>query len=270
LLDSDTKKIEQADYELLCAAVREAGAVAMQFFGNNPKSWAKADKQPVSEADIAVNAFLAKTLRPARPDYGWLSEENEDDLSRLTCQYVWLVDPIDGTRAFLQSKPEFTISVALVEKGRPILGAVYNPAQNAFFHAARGQGTKYNGQTATISKQTELENCHMCAYAPTFANPAWPQKWPPMQVQNPNSVAYRLALVANGTFDAMMSLNSKHDWDIAAGDLLIHEAGGRMQGADRQELIYNRQDTLHSRFVAGTPALVDELAGRIKQRFSFS
>ena len=127
-----------ADRNQLMSAVREAGALALRYFGNAPRSQIKSDGTSVSEADFAVDALLKERLAGAGRQYGWLSEESEDDLIRLDQSRIWVVDPIDGTRAFLKNKPEWTISAALVENGRSLLAAVFNPATEEFFHAARG------------------------------------------------------------------------------------------------------------------------------------
>src|ERR1700687_2946560 len=132
------------DQALLMAAVREAGAIAMRHFGTPVNTWEKAGGTPVSDADIAVNQHLQRRLGGARPDYGWLSEETEDDETRLTHRKVWVVDPIDGTRAFLQGVPHFCHAVALVEDGRPVLAALFNPAVDEFYEAIAGQGARLN------------------------------------------------------------------------------------------------------------------------------
>ena len=201
------------DYALLVATVREAGSLAMQYFQTDVKVWEKEGGTPVSDADIAVNTLIQRRLGEARPDYGWLSEETADDPARLDRRRVWVVDPIDGTRAFLQGVPHFCHAVALVEDGRPIAAALYNPAAAEFYEAAAGQGAKLNGQPIHVSDRHEIAGCRMAAFAPLFRHPAWREAWPKMDIIQRDSVAYRLALVASGVADAALGLNAKYDWD---------------------------------------------------------
>jgi|TARA_R100000322_G_scaffold103946_11_gene66099 myo-inositol-1(or 4)-monophosphatase len=255
-----------ADFALLKEAVREAGKVAMRFFGTDHKQWSKAhDNTPVTEADIEVNNLLHARLAGARPDYGWLSEETEDDSSRLTSQRVWVVDPIDGTRAFAKGRPHFVISVALVEEGRPVLGVLFNPATDEFFEAEAGRGAKLNGRPIHVSDCSRIEGCRMIAFAPMFKHPAWSEAWPEMDISDRNSVAYRIALVACGVADATLALNGKSDWDLAAADLILHEAGGRMTAHDGTPYFYNRPSTRHPSLLAAGPALYDALFEKVSK-----
>jgi len=170
------------DYALLISAVRDAGALAMSYFGENLPAWEKKGGTPVSNADIAVDDLLRARLAGARPDYGWLSEETEDDPSRLARRRAWVVDPIDGTRAFLDGLPHFCQSVALVEDGRPIMAALFNPAANEFYEASIGRGTKLNGQPIRVSIRSQIAGCRMAAFAPMFRHPAWREEWPEMDI----------------------------------------------------------------------------------------
>ncbi len=132
------------DAALLTETVREAGALALSLFRTELKNWTKGASSPVSEADIAVNDLIETRLRSATPDYGWLSEESADDESRLDKHLVWIVDPIDGTRGYLAGREDWCVSVALVENTTPVLAAVFAPASDEFFFAARGQGAARN------------------------------------------------------------------------------------------------------------------------------
>ena len=253
-----------ADFALLKETVREAGALAMRFYMTDHKQWSKAhDNTPVTEADIAVNDLLHARLGGARPDYGWLSEETEDDSSRLTQPLVWVVDPIDGTRAFAKGRPHFVISVALVEDGRPVLGVLFNPATDEFYEARLGGGAFLNGKPIHVSGCSAIEGCRMVAFAPMFKHPAWPEPWPGMDISDRNSVAYRVALVASGEADATLALNGKSDWDLAAADLILHEAGGRMTAHDGTVFLYNRASTRHPSLLAAGPALYDALFAKV-------
>jgi myo-inositol-1(or 4)-monophosphatase len=215
----------KADLALALEAAQEAGALAMRYFGTPMDVRDKTPNNPVSEADLAIDALLKAKLLAARPDYGWLSEETADDHSRLSAKRVWVVDPIDGTRAFIKAKPHFTICIGLLEQGIPIIGVVFNPATGEMFEAVMGGGARLN-QVAITPSQTDLvENCAMLGDQGMFAHPAWPQKWPDMDIVSKNSVAYRICLVAAGHFDAAIALSSKHDWDLVAAVLIAREAG---------------------------------------------
>jgi myo-inositol-1(or 4)-monophosphatase len=252
-----------ADHALLVAAVREAGVIALQHYRTDVNTWQKEGGTPVSDADIAVNQHLHRRLGDARPEYGWLSEETEDDTTRLTRRRVWVVDPIDGTKAFLAGTPHFCHAVALVEDGRPILAALYNPAADEFYEAVAGQGARLNGRPIRVSDRSELEGCRIAAFEPMFRHPAWREVWPPMNVIDRNSVAYRFALVASGEVDAALGLNSKNDWDLAAAELIVREAGGRVTSHDGQPLTYNTERASHRSFIAAGPAMHDVLFKRV-------
>jgi myo-inositol-1(or 4)-monophosphatase len=244
-------------------AVRAGGATALSFYQTKLKTWMKTGDSIVTEADIAVNDLLHEHLALARPRYGWLSEETEDDPTRLSCSRVWVVDPIDGTRAFAKSKPHFVISVALVEDGRPVLGALFNPATGEFFEATLGGGATLNGQPIHVGDRATIEGCRMAAYGPMFKHPAWTEAWPEMEIIERNSVAYRIALVACNAADAALALNSKNDWDLAAADLILSEAGGRLTTHNGTALIYNRELPRHRSLLAAGPRLHEALLARV-------
>ncbi|HUN52559.1 MAG TPA: 3'(2'),5'-bisphosphate nucleotidase CysQ [Candidatus Sulfotelmatobacter sp.] len=254
-----------ADHALAVAAVRHAGDIALGYFRNDVRQWRKHGDSLVTEADIAVNDHLHRALAVARPDYGWLSEETEDDRSRLLRPRVWVVDPIDGTRAFAAGTPHFCISVALVEAGRPRCAVLFNPASGEFFEATAGSGARCNGRPIRVSARETLAGCRMAAYAPMFKHPAWRQPWPEMEVLQRDSVAYRLALVACGEADAALGLNTKNDWDLAAADLIVQEAGGIVSAHDGAPLVYNRVVPRHRSFLAAGPRLYDALFTRVSQ-----
>lgn len=249
------------DLNLLEDTVREAGHIARKFYGGDYKRWNKEGGSPVTEADLAVNKFLCDTLTKARPDYGWLSEENTDDPSRLARREVFVVDPIDGTIAFLKSRPHFTICAAIVVEGHPCCGVVYNPISEELYSARTGAGAHRNGDAIHVGGRGRLENCAMLGDRGQFQQ----APWPPMHVQNRNSVAYRLVLVADGSADASVSLTAKHDWDLAAADIILQEAGGCLTDAGGAALIYNRPVTRQSSLVAANPALHAEITRLLRQ-----
>lgn len=255
---------DRADTTLLIEAVRAGGAIARKFFGSEYKRWDKGRAGPVTEADYAVDAYLKDTLLKARPDYGWLSEETEDDSSRLSAKRVFIADPIDGTRAFLRGLPEFAVVACVVSGGRPVAAAIYNPVTDEMFEATADGGARRNGQTLHVSAQAAIENCRMLASTTMLKRPEWGAPWPIMHVENRLSIAYRLALVAAGEFDAMVSLGAKHDWDVAAGDLIVREAGGCVTTVKGAALLYNGPQALQPDIVAASPLLHECLLARTR------
>jgi myo-inositol-1(or 4)-monophosphatase len=231
------------------AAVREAGALAARSFQTTVKSWDKTGGSPVSEVDMAVDKFLRERLMRLAPDCGWLSEETEDDLIRLDSSRMWIVDPIDGTRAYLAGRTDWSISIALVENGRPVLAAIFAPMQDALYLAAAGEGTTLNGATVRATAGADFDTAHAAGPKPMLERLA---PVAPRLVAEPKvfSLALRLARVAAGTLDLAFASENSHDWDLAAADLLVHEAGGAMTTFAGQQLIYNRADPLHGALVA--------------------
>ncbi|MBI1329638.1 MAG: 3'(2'),5'-bisphosphate nucleotidase CysQ [Alphaproteobacteria bacterium] len=256
------------DLNLIRDAVNEAGNIARHYFGGDYKRWDKGKNQPVTEADIAIDTFLRDTLTAARPDYGWLSEETRDDPARLQQETVFIVDPIDGTTAFLKGKPHFSISVAVVHGGRPRVGVVSNPITRECFAARLGQGATKNELPIHVSSCTALEGCRILGPKDMFSHPAWntpPNRpWPPMEIAARSSIAYRLALVADGTFDAALVLSSKHDWDMAAGDLIATEAGGLVTSHDGRIPLYNGPTTLQHSMICAGPELHAQILNRVQ------
>jgi myo-inositol-1(or 4)-monophosphatase len=241
--------------DLLRDAVREAGAIALRFFEGEVRSWQKGPDNPVSEADYAVDALLNERLGSIDPAYGWLSEETEDDRRRLSARRVWVVDPIDGTRAFLKRQPEFAVVAALVEDGVPLLGAIFNPAKGEFFLAARGEGAWLNDVPIRATDRQAVVGARMLSSRRTFERHNWTEAAEGVDFWFVNSMAYRVALVAAGRFDATITLSRKSDWDIAAADVLIAEAGGRMTRLDGSAIAYNRESVEHPNVVAAGNAL---------------
>jgi myo-inositol-1(or 4)-monophosphatase len=251
------------DYALLTSVTREAGELAAQLFATTVKSWDKSPGNPVSEADIAVNDLIKRRLMGTRPDYGWLSEETADDSRRLFIPKVWVVDPIDGTRAFIKGRDGFCVSVALVEAGRPVLAALSAPLRNQFFTARAGQGAQVNGVAIKPTSRTDLASCAMLADKELFSAKFWPEVWPHMELSKPNSIALRMALVACGHADAAVALRSKNEWDLAAATLILEEAGGTWSDHSGQRPPFNRANPVYATVVAAGPALYPEVLRRV-------
>ena len=253
-----------ADLDLVTRAAREAGAIAKAAFGSKPKTWEKSKGNPVTEVDLAVNVKLNELLLGARPGYGWLSEESADDPERLNKQRVFVIDPIDGTLAFIKNKPEFTVCVAVVDDGHPVSAVIFNPMTDEMFAAVEGGRATLNGEPISVSSTSVLEGSSMLVAKDVIGHPAWPQPWPAMNVANRSSIAYRMALVACGQFDSMMSLSSKHEWDIAAGDLIVRAAGGLVTSHTGAGLRYNQPvPNLRSVICAG-PAMHAAILERVQ------
>jgi myo-inositol-1(or 4)-monophosphatase len=252
---------EPEDLALLETCVRAAGAIALTFYGGDYKRWNKEGGSPVTEADLAVNTYLCETLLAARPDYGWLSEESADDPARLHKARVFVIDPIDGTIAFLKNRPHFTVCAAIVTDGRPLCGAIYNPASDELYSARIGGGAWRNGAPIHTGAREVLEGCAMLGDRTQLSLPPFP----PMHLQNRNSVAWRLMLVADGSADASVSLTAKRDWDLAAADVILNEAGGRLTNAQGAVLVYNRASTLQNSLVAANPVLNAEIVALLRR-----
>jgi myo-inositol-1(or 4)-monophosphatase len=229
------------DYALLKQAVRDAGELAITYFRRQILINRKADGSEVSEADLAVDSALKLDLLTSRPAYGWLSEETPDDPVRLNRRRVWMIDPIDGTNAFVRHLPEWTVSAALVDDGVPVIGVVFNPATQEFFHAMRGSGAFLCDRPIKASDKATLDGAMLIASGGLFKKKIWKEPWPEVETRWVNSVAYRLALVAAGKADATISLSNKSEWDLAAASVIVEEAGGVITDHRGQAHLYNRE-----------------------------
>jgi myo-inositol-1(or 4)-monophosphatase len=235
--------------DALIAIAREAGDIALTKSKKPVKRWMKAGSSPVSEADIAVNDFLSTRLPPLAPDAGWLSEETEDNQARTKANTVWVVDPIDGTRAFLDQRPDWSVSVALVEGGRPSVGVLYAPVTDEMFVATRGGGATVNGTRLTIAPGDSLGGARIAGPKSHLERLAQinPRVLPQPKVF---SLALRAARVASGELDVAFASRNSHDWDLAAADLLVHEAGGALTDLSGAVITYNRPDPVHGTLLA--------------------
>ena len=233
----------------LADTVRAAGDVALKTFRQPLRQWIKGESSPVSEADIAVNDFLRERLLGLAHGYGWMSEETEDDPARLEAENVWIVDPIDGTRAYLAGQDDWTISVALAARGRPTLGVVFAPVSQELFLAVAGRGATRNGVPIAASTGGDMAGAkvvgpkrHINWLASLNANA--------IPVPRIGSIALRLARVAQGVLDAAFAGGNSHDWDLAAADLLVHEAGGALTAITGEALTYNGSELVHGALLA--------------------
>jgi myo-inositol-1(or 4)-monophosphatase len=219
------------DLALVSAAAVDAGAIAMRYFGRSPDVRLKGDTSPVTVADLAVDAHLHDTLRAARPVYGWLSEERPDDGSRLAAERCFIVDPIDGTRAFVAETADWCVSIGIVEAGRPVAGVLFCPATGVLYAASAGGGARRDGRSLAMTAKTEgvlnIAGPGLIVRDLTTALGRAVHRVPPVA-----SLALRLAHVADGTLDATVVKPNSAFWDIAAADLILEEAGGALARHD--------------------------------------
>ena len=253
------------DLSLLIQAAEAAGDIATQYHGPDTKRWDKPDNAgPVTEADLAVDAYLSETLMGARPDYGWLSEETEDSNDRRKKDRVFIIDPIDGTRSFTEGSRTWAHSLAVAENGIVTAAVVYLPQRDLMFTAASGAGTRCNGKVLEVSSQDSLEQATVLAAKPNLDPIHWQNgQAPRFDRQYRPSLAYRLACVAHGRFDAMLTLRASWEWDIAAGDLLIREANGHSSDRQGIPLRFNNPKPQLDGVVAGNSTLHQELIARL-------
>lgn len=252
----------ERDLELLSRAARAAGEIALRFWKNAPRAWDKGAEGPVTEADIAVNEMLADTLRRARPDYGWLSEESVDDPARLGADRVFIIDPIDGTRAFIAGEDTFAHSLAVAEHGRIIAAAVFLPALDRLFTASANGPALRDGQPLTASRHPGIAGATMLLTAPALQPEHWPGGVPELRRSFRASLAFRLCLVAEGRHDGMATFRPTWEWDSAAGSLIAARAGAAVTDADGQPLRFNQPDPRSHGLIVAAPGLHAELMQR--------
>jgi myo-inositol-1(or 4)-monophosphatase len=255
------------DLDLAIRAARRAGELVMRYFRTDLDVSMKAPDQPLTKADLEADELLKEELARARPSYGWLSEETADNPDRLGCSRVWIVDPIDGTRSFIAGRPEFAVSVGLVEDGAVIAGVVYNPARDELYRAALHDGAfledgvgparrlhvahgRVGMPPTVLASRSEIRAGDFDALGAGWA------------VQPMGSTAYKLALVAAGHADAFLSRGPKSEWDICAGALIVAEAGGRTTDLSGRARAFNQPDTEMNGILGTSGAVHDELLRR--------
>ncbi|WP_274426963.1 3'(2'),5'-bisphosphate nucleotidase CysQ [Chelativorans sp. YIM 93263] len=249
----------EEDLAFIEDAAREAGRVAMRYFRRDPEVWWKEGASPVSQADLEVDQFLREHLLQARPSYGWLSEETADNKERLLAPRTFVVDPIDGTRAFIDGREVWCVSVAVVENGRAIAGVLDCPASDEFFSAARGGGAHRNGEPIRVKNagrdlalagpKNMMNRLPPALYARVSPHPYVP------------SLAYRIGLVASGMLDATFIKPASHDWDLAAADVILSEAGGSIVDGKHRRPQYAGPNPQLGALAAGSGDLLRIMSG---------
>ncbi|WOI56150.1 3'(2'),5'-bisphosphate nucleotidase CysQ [Palleronia sp. LCG004] len=247
------------DLALLIDASLAGGQIAMSYWRRDPETRAKPDGSPVSEADLAVDGALRAALLHARPDYGWLSEEAEDDLARMDRERCFILDPIDGTRAYLEGHETWAVSLAVAEAGRLTAGVIHMPAKGLTYTAALGQGAALNGTPITVTRQDEVSGARMITSKATYAERNWRGAVPDFARHYRPSMAYRLAVVAQGRFDVMATFRQAWEWDIAAGALIAAEAGALVTDRHGEPLSFNSAERCSTGVLAANPALHAEI-----------
>ncbi len=213
------------DLNLLIKGAQAAGQIALRWWRRDPRVWTKPnDAGPVTEADLEIDEMLLGLLTAERPDYGWLSEETTDDLARLKTKRQFIIDPIDGTRAFIKGEPSFAHALAIAEAGQIIAGVVYLPALEKLYVAQKGGGAFLNDHSIhAVIDAGDPPN--LLTTKPNLRPERWPGGVPDVIRHFRSSLAYRMALAAEGQFDGMLTLRDSWEWDIAAGALICTEAG---------------------------------------------
>lgn len=254
------------DLTLLIDAAKASGDIARKFFQASPEVWDKDDNAgPVTEADLAIDKMLKSDLLASRPDYGWLSEETEDTNKRLDHEHVFIIDPIDGTRAFIAGEKTFSHSLAIAKNGVVTAAAVYVPMMDLMFTASSTDASKLNGDTISVSTKPQFEGATVLGAKPNFDDKHWIDGLPPVTRKFRPSLAYRLCLVAQGRYDAMITLRDCWEWDIAAGDLIVRQAGGYATERSNTPLKFNSPHPKTGGCLAAGPDLHGLLHARLKQ-----
>jgi myo-inositol-1(or 4)-monophosphatase len=239
-------------------AAREAGSIIMGLFKGRFDIHEKSKNNPVTSADLEANRKIREIVRSRFAGDGWLSEEDTDSARRLNSSRVWVVDPIDGTKEFIEGVTQFAVSIGFVVEGRPQVAVVYNPAENRLYRAAAGQGAYLNDRPIHVSAQNAIEGALL------LVSRSEPQRKFQVfvdrcRIEPVGSIAFRLAKVAGGEGDGTLTFRSIREWDVCGGVLIVEEAGGRVVDGSGHELVFNRQENRHRGIVAANQTLTDGL-----------
>jgi len=241
-------------------AAREAGSVVMELFKGKFDVHEKSKNNPVTTADLEANRIIREKIKKAFPGDGWLSEEDQDNRDRLARSRIWIVDPIDGTKEFIEGVSEFAISIAFVVEGRPQIAIVHNPAEDRFYRAASGEGAYLNDQPIRIGPREQVDGALL------LVSRSEPQKRFQVfidhcGIKRVGSIANRLARVAAGDGDATVTFRNIHEWDICAGVLMVEEAGGTVVDGEGHIMTFNRELPTHRGVIAANAFLTGGLRG---------
>lgn len=254
------------DLQLIEDAALRAGAIALKHFKKDPEVWYKGQgRSPVSEADIEIDQYLKSMLLEARPDYGWLSEEIEDDLARLSKNLVFVVDPIDGTRAFIAGTDQWCVSIAVVANGRPIHGVLYAPVQNVIYKASKDMGSFINGNSISKTMASDIEFLNEVIVpqeVSKYVDAEFDRSI--IRIDGSRSLALRIAGLVENKADGIFVRKNSRDWDMAAADIIVEEAGFKLQDSEQQDVVYNTSDVEHGLLFATSPRYISNMISALK------
>ncbi len=241
-------------------AAREAGSVIMALFKGKFEIQEKSKNNPVTTADLEANRQIRETIQKSFSTDGWLSEEDGDSVDRLRSSRVWVIDPIDGTKEFIEGVPQFAVSIAFVEDGRPKAAVIFNPAKNRFYKAVAGQGAYLNDRRISVTPRHDIDGARLLVSRsePRRRFRVFVER---CEIRPIGSIAYRLAKVASGDGDGTLTFRSIHEWDICAGVLMVEEAGGKAVDGNGKGLLFNQRDPRHRGVVAANETLTRGLQG---------
>ncbi|NQV15553.1 3'(2'),5'-bisphosphate nucleotidase CysQ [bacterium] len=251
-------------HNLASDAALQAGKILLKYYKNSYDIHDKGYHNPVTTADHEADAFLKEFLMQTTPNFGWLSEETIDTDERLEKEYVWVVDPLDGTKEFIEGVPHFVVSIGLVKNGRPILGVLYNPIREELIRTDESDGVWFNSEKAELCQLEKLIEVGCLNSRSETRRGLWKPWTDHFRVLKPiGSVAYKLGLVAGGQEDFFVTLRPKNEWDICAGHALLLANGGCMKSITGGEIKYNQRNTIITPGMAGgNPMLVDAFVAK--------
>ena len=255
-----------SELKITIKAAKEAGDVILKYYKSKYEIKDKSYHNPVTTADKEADETIKKILMTNFPDYGWLSEETVDSSERLLKEKVWVVDPLDGTKEFIEGIPNFVVSIGLVKEGNPILGILYNPVTKELFSASKGEGAFLNNERISCSSKEKTEEMVILNSRSETQHGLWNPYKNKFKVLEPiGSVAYKLGLTAAAKADVFASLRPKNEWDICAGNCIINESGGKLIDLNGNQRKYNLENTLiQPGLIAGDIKAVDKTYLTIK------
>lgn len=249
----------EKEYSQAIEAAKKAGAIIADYFHKTYQIQQKGADNPVTDADHAANRIIHDTLLKAFPDDGWLSEETKDDKSRLQKQRVWIVDPLDGTKEFINKVHEFAVSIALVIENHPVVGIINNPLTGQLFTSRKDGGAFLNRQQIKVSNKKQLDKARILASRSEIGRGEWQPFTGKFFIQQSGGMAFKMAQVASGVADGSFTLKPKNEWDFCAGVMLIKEAGGRVTDINGDPFSFNKEETLSPNVVYGNSTIHQQL-----------
>lgn len=245
------------DLSLIEDVAIKAGEIAMKYFGKDPEVWYKGEaRSPVSQADLEIDQFLKSALLEARPGYGWLSEETEDNSERLETETVFVVDPIDGTRAFIRGNNDWCVSIGIVKNGVPVHGVLVAPMSDQIFTASKNTGSFLNKAKLDTQPQALSEPPRVIIPQEVTKSVDKAYKRSVEDIKGASSLALRIAALAYEPVDGIYIRKNSHDWDLVAADLIIREVGYRLVDDNNNDVVYNKTQSQHGLLFASSPGYI--------------